>query len=84
MLMANCMTASDLCSMYKPWKLQLELVHVIMEEFWIQVNMNVCLHSFDRKEDWTLISKRLGGKSFGCVDIDIERKNISISGDIGG
>ena len=24
------------------------------------------------------------GKSFGCMDIDIECKNISISGDIGG
>ena len=37
MLMAACMTASDLCSMYKPWDLQVQLVHVIMEEFWQQV-----------------------------------------------
>lgn len=36
MLMAASMTACDLCSMYKPWELQLQLVHVIMEEFWLQ------------------------------------------------
>lgn len=35
--MANSMTAADLCSMYKPWKLQVQLVDVIMEEFWQQV-----------------------------------------------
>ena len=37
MVMANSMTASDLCSMYKPWALQKQLVEVIMEEFWLQV-----------------------------------------------
>ena len=37
LVMAISMTAADLCSMYKPWDLQLQLVHVIMEEFWIQV-----------------------------------------------
>ena len=31
-----------------------------------------------------LIPNSLGGKSFGFVSIDIECKNISISGDIGG
>ncbi|XP_069128004.1 probable 3',5'-cyclic phosphodiesterase pde-5 isoform X4 [Argopecten irradians] len=36
LLMANCMTACDLCSMYKPWDVQLDLVYVIMEEFWQQ------------------------------------------------
>ncbi|XP_021345248.1 probable 3',5'-cyclic phosphodiesterase pde-5 isoform X2 [Mizuhopecten yessoensis] len=36
LLMANCMTACDLCSMYKPWGVQLDLVYVIMEEFWQQ------------------------------------------------
>lgn len=35
--MANSMTAADLCSMYKPWNLQVQLVDVIMEEFWQQV-----------------------------------------------
>ena len=38
MLMATCMTASDLCSMYKEWDLQLKLVYIIMEEFWQQVS----------------------------------------------
>ncbi|XP_048759916.1 probable 3',5'-cyclic phosphodiesterase pde-5 isoform X5 [Ostrea edulis] len=36
LVMANSMTAADLCSMYKPWKLQVQLVDVIMEEFWQQ------------------------------------------------
>ncbi|KAK2187073.1 hypothetical protein NP493_178g03057 [Ridgeia piscesae] len=36
LVMANCMTASDLCSMYKPWDIQEKLVYVIMEEFWQQ------------------------------------------------
>ncbi|KAI0213878.1 putative 3',5'-cyclic phosphodiesterase pde-5 [Lamellibrachia satsuma] len=36
LVMANCMTASDLCSMYKPWSIQEKLVYVIMEEFWQQ------------------------------------------------
>ncbi|KAK2149571.1 hypothetical protein LSH36_446g02072 [Paralvinella palmiformis] len=36
MLMAASMTACDLCSMYKPWELQVELVNIIMEEFWQQ------------------------------------------------
>ena len=35
--MAMCMTAADLCSMYKQWDVQLKLVDVIMEEFWLQV-----------------------------------------------
>ena len=30
------------------------------------------------------LSLKVGGKSFGLVGIDIECKNISISGDIGG
>ena len=34
------------------------------------------MHIFDERT--------LGGKSFGFVSIDIECKNISISGDIGG
>lgn len=36
LVMANSMTAADLCSMYKPWDIQLDLVYVIMEEFWQQ------------------------------------------------
>nr|XP_022286923.1 probable 3',5'-cyclic phosphodiesterase pde-5 isoform X4 [Crassostrea virginica] len=36
LVMANSMTAADLCSMYKPWNLQVQLVDVIMEEFWQQ------------------------------------------------
>ncbi|XP_061192599.1 probable 3',5'-cyclic phosphodiesterase pde-5 isoform X5 [Saccostrea echinata] len=36
LVMANSMTAADLCSMYKPWDLQVQLVDVIMEEFWQQ------------------------------------------------
>ncbi|KAK3090258.1 hypothetical protein FSP39_010459, partial [Pinctada imbricata] len=36
LVMANSMTACDLCSMYKPWDIQLQLVDVIMEEFWQQ------------------------------------------------
>jgi len=36
LLMAICMTASDLCSMFKPWDVQYQCVQVIMEEFWIQ------------------------------------------------
>ncbi|CAC5410937.1 PDE10 [Mytilus coruscus] len=35
-VMAICMTACDLCSMYKPWDIQLQVVNVIMEEFWLQ------------------------------------------------
>jgi hypothetical protein len=35
--MAISMTACDLCSMYKPWNIQLQVVNVIMEEFWLQV-----------------------------------------------
>ncbi|XP_071150498.1 probable 3',5'-cyclic phosphodiesterase pde-5 isoform X9 [Mytilus edulis] len=35
-LMAISMTACDLCSMYKPWDVQLQVVNVIMEEFWLQ------------------------------------------------
>lgn len=35
--MAITMTTSDLCNMYKPWSLQLQLVFVVMEEFWNQV-----------------------------------------------
>lgn len=35
-LMAISMTACDLCSMYKPWNIQLQVVNVIMEEFWLQ------------------------------------------------
>lgn len=35
-LMAISMTACDLCSMYKPWNVQLQVVNVIMEEFWLQ------------------------------------------------
>lgn len=35
-LMAISMTACDLCSMYKPWNIQLKVVNVIMEEFWLQ------------------------------------------------
>lgn len=49
--MANSMTAADLCSMYKPWNLQVQLVDVIMEEFWQQVKSRASpkktkLHSF--------------------------------------
>ena len=40
LVMANCMTASDLCSMYKPWAIQEKLVYVIMEEFWQQVRQS--------------------------------------------
>ncbi|XP_074640630.1 putative 3',5'-cyclic phosphodiesterase pde-5 isoform X4 [Tubulanus polymorphus] len=36
LLMELCMTAADLCSMYKPWKMQKDVVHIIMEEFWQQ------------------------------------------------
>ncbi|XP_067679521.1 probable 3',5'-cyclic phosphodiesterase pde-5 isoform X2 [Haliotis asinina] len=36
MLMTVSMTACDLCAMYKPWDTQLNLVYVIMEEFWQQ------------------------------------------------
>ncbi|KAK7101205.1 probable 3',5'-cyclic phosphodiesterase pde-5 [Littorina saxatilis] len=36
LLMAISMTACDLCAMYKPWQTQLDLVYVIMEEFWQQ------------------------------------------------
>lgn len=35
--MYHSMTAADLCSMYKPWSVCTQLVHVIMEEFWLQV-----------------------------------------------
>ncbi|XP_076463269.1 putative 3',5'-cyclic phosphodiesterase pde-5 isoform X2 [Babylonia areolata] len=36
LLMGVSMTACDLCAMYKPWQTQLDLVSVIMEEFWQQ------------------------------------------------
>ncbi|XP_045160110.2 probable 3',5'-cyclic phosphodiesterase pde-5 isoform X3 [Mercenaria mercenaria] len=36
LVMTLCMTACDLCAMYKPWNTQLDLVFVIMEEFWQQ------------------------------------------------
>ncbi|XP_041358670.1 probable 3',5'-cyclic phosphodiesterase pde-5 isoform X2 [Gigantopelta aegis] len=36
LVMAISMTACDLCAMYKPWKTQLDLVNIIMEEFWQQ------------------------------------------------
>ncbi|XP_025109858.1 probable 3',5'-cyclic phosphodiesterase pde-5 isoform X2 [Pomacea canaliculata] len=36
LLMGISMTACDLCAMYKPWRTQLDLVYVIMEEFWQQ------------------------------------------------
>jgi len=35
-VMYHSMTAADLCSMYKPWSVCTQLVHVIMEEFWQQ------------------------------------------------
>lgn len=37
LIMTLSMTACDLCAMYKPWNTQLDLVFVIMEEFWQQV-----------------------------------------------
>ena len=40
--MGISMTACDLCAMYKPWQTQLDLVYVIMEEFWQQVS-HACL-----------------------------------------
>nr|KAG5705883.1 hypothetical protein BaRGS_030773 [Batillaria attramentaria] len=36
LVMGISMTACDLCAMYKPWQTQLDLVYVIMEEFWQQ------------------------------------------------
>ncbi|KAL8606518.1 hypothetical protein ACOMHN_037749 [Nucella lapillus] len=36
LLMGISMTSCDLCAMYKPWQTQLDLVNVIMEEFWQQ------------------------------------------------
>ncbi|ESP05492.1 hypothetical protein LOTGIDRAFT_228057 [Lottia gigantea] len=36
LLMAISMTGCDLCAMHKPWDIQLNLVSVIMEEFWQQ------------------------------------------------
>jgi hypothetical protein len=37
--MELCMTASDLCAMFKPWQMQKDVVNIIMEEFWQQVNI---------------------------------------------
>ncbi|XP_076440907.1 putative 3',5'-cyclic phosphodiesterase pde-5 isoform X2 [Babylonia areolata] len=36
LVMGVMMTACDLCAMFKPWDTQLDLVYVIMEEFWQQ------------------------------------------------
>ncbi|KAL8582930.1 hypothetical protein ACOMHN_006474 [Nucella lapillus] len=36
LVMGVSMTACDLCAMFKPWHTQLDLVYVIMEEFWQQ------------------------------------------------
>ncbi|XP_064626928.1 probable 3',5'-cyclic phosphodiesterase pde-5 isoform X4 [Lineus longissimus] len=36
LIMELCMTASDLCAMFKPWQMQKDVVHIIMEEFWQQ------------------------------------------------
>ena len=44
LIMGISMTACDLCAMYKPWQTQLDLVYVIMEEFWQQVS-HACLGS---------------------------------------
>lgn len=41
--MYHSMTAADLCSMYKPWSVCTQLVHVIMEEFWLQVSVSLSL-----------------------------------------
>lgn len=57
MLMATCMTAADLCSMYKPWDLQVQLVHVIMEEFWQQVSSCAIGHLSTAYRELTDISK---------------------------
>ncbi len=58
LVMAVSMTACDLCSMYKPWDLQVQLVHVIMEEFWIQVYFirmkHKCQFVVLAKEKWNI------------------------------
>jgi hypothetical protein len=36
-LQAVSMTAADLCTMYKPWKVQEKIVYTIMDEFWQEV-----------------------------------------------
>ncbi len=35
------MTASDLCSSFKPWELQLATVNVIYEEFYLQGDLEL-------------------------------------------
>ncbi len=39
------MTSVDLCAMYKPWKVQENIVSTIMDEFW----QEVCLCFFPNK-----------------------------------
>ena len=50
----------------------------------VNLNSNTSYYKYTELCEQTLNELQLVGKSFGCVDIDIECKNISISANIGG
>lgn len=64
-VMDVCMTAADLCAMYKPWETHVDLVLKIMEEFWQegdqqkQMNMQV-IPMMDRDKSDQLPSCQVG------------------------